>query len=469
MLDAPLVLVKKMQPIELKIAYIGGGSREWARKLMFDLALAPELTGTVALYDIDVDSARLNARLGEWLNNSNFEEVVSHWRYEVVSTLEETLRGADFVVLSIQPGTLEVMGEEIAIAEKYGLFFPVGDTTGAPGLVRGLRSAILYADFAHAIASICPHAWVINYTNPMSICTHTLTRVEPGLKVFGCCHEVFSTQQMLASLVEKYTGHPAPPRNQVEVNVTGINHFTWIDRARWQDLDLFTLVGRHVQEPGVVRDYTPEEVESWHDWFKAVHQIKFALFIHYGLLGAAGNRHLAEFLPCFTRSPEELFRWGIIRTPISYRIERWRSAPQKTMDLIDGRTPLKVEPSGEEGVNMIKALLGLGDVITNVNLANAGQVSNLPLGAVVETNARFSRNQVQPLAAGALPEGVQALVARHASNQQLIIEAALANDKKLAFQAILNDPTTYLPPDQAWKMFIEMLVASREFLPGWQL
>jgi alpha-galactosidase/6-phospho-beta-glucosidase family protein len=459
-----------MQPIELKIAYIGGGSREWARKLMFDLALAPELTGTVALYDIDTESARLNERLGNWINQSNRPEVVSHWRYEVVLTLEEALRGADFVVLSIQPGPLEVMGEEIAIAEKYGLFFPVGDTSGAPGLVRGLRSSIIYSGFGQAIARICPQAWVINYTNPMTICTRTLNRVEPGLKVFGCCHEVFSVQHFLASLVEKYAGlSAAPPRREIEVNVTGINHFTWIDRAHYRDLDLLDMVQRYMQEPGVVRDYTREEVESWHDWFKSVHQIKFALFRHYGLLGAAGDRHLAEFMPGFVRSPEELFRWGVIRTPISYRIERWRSAPQKTIDLMEGRTPLMIEPSGEEGVNMIKALVGLGDLITNVNLANTGQISNLPLGAVVETNARFSQDRVQPLAAGALPPGVHALVARHVSNQEMMVEAALKGDKRMAFQAVLNDPTNHLPPDESWRMFNEMLHANREFLPGWQV
>jgi hypothetical protein len=53
-----------MNPIPLKIAYIGGGSRLWARKLMIDIALCPDLTGEVALYDIDMDSARLNEQLG---------------------------------------------------------------------------------------------------------------------------------------------------------------------------------------------------------------------------------------------------------------------------------------------------------------------------------------------------------------------------------------------------------------------
>ena len=36
-----------METKEIKIAYIGGGSREWARNLMFDLALEPALGGQV--------------------------------------------------------------------------------------------------------------------------------------------------------------------------------------------------------------------------------------------------------------------------------------------------------------------------------------------------------------------------------------------------------------------------------------
>lgn len=456
----------------LKIAYIGGGSRQWARKLMFDLALCPELTGQVALYDIDISSARLNETLGNWLQTAYMPPqpgVRSSWRYTAVERLEDALQGADFVVLSIQPGTLECMAEEIAIAERHGIFFPVGDTTGAPGLVRGLRAATAYAGFALAIAAICPQAWVINYTNPMSICTRTLTRVAPRLKVFGCCHEVFGTQQMLAGLVGRYLAVSAPPRTEIRVNVTGINHFTWIDRAFYKGVDLLVLLRRHIDEPGVLRPYTQPEVEGFGSWFHSAEQVKFALFQRFGLLAAAGDRHLVEFLPGFTRSPEELFRWGIIRTPVSWRIRTWQDAPGKTRDLMAGRTPLQLESSGEEGVGQIRALLGLGDLVTNVNMANRGQVENLPPDVVVETNARFSRDEVRPLAAGPLPAGLQPLISRHVANQELIVEAALARDRDLAFQAVLGDPTTRLPVDEAWTMFLEMLQAGREFLPGWTM
>ena len=149
----------------------------------------------------------MNETLGNLLQTR--PGVVSTWKYRVVQTLEEALHGADFVVVSIQPAELEVMRDEIEIAEKYGLFFPVGDTAGAPGLIRGLRSALIYRDFAHRIADICPDAWVINYTNPMTVCTRTFTKVEPQLKVFGCCHEVFGTQHILARIGFRKIGAPS--------------------------------------------------------------------------------------------------------------------------------------------------------------------------------------------------------------------------------------------------------------------
>ncbi len=448
------------QPLELKIAYIGGGSREWARKLMMDLALCPDLTGEVALYDIDVESARLNECLGTWLQDQ--PGVLSRWRYCVVSKIEEALSGADFVVLSIQPGSLECMEQEIAIAERYGMYFPVGDTTGAPGLMRGLRAAIIYADFAHQLATTCPNAWIINYTNPMAICTRTLTRVEPSLHVFGCCHEVFNTQKTLAQIATKYLG-VTPERHEIHVNVTGINHFTWIDHAYYENTDLLELVRRYVAEENPLRAYARAEVEGWSNYFKSGNRVKFSLFQRYGLLAAAGDRHLVEFLPGFIRLPETLFEWGVIRTPVAFRIERWQAAPQKTRDLMEGRVPFKLDASGEEGVAQMRGILGLGDLVTNVNLENIGQISNLPLGAVVETNAQFSKGEVRPLTAGALPDGLHALISRHVANQEMIVQAALTRDRDLAFQAVFNDPTNHLPIDEAWDMFEDIFEVSRDF------
>jgi galacturan 1,4-alpha-galacturonidase len=449
------MMMTKKAEIHLKIAYIGGGSRGWAHILMNDLALCADLSGEVDLYDIDLEAAQLNEKLGNWLQTQ--PGVLSRWKYRAVEILPEALQGADFVFISIQPGPLEMMAHEIAVAEKYGLYFPVGDTTGVPGLMRGLRSAMIYEGFAHAIADHCPEAWVINYSNPMSICTRTLTKVEPGLKVFGCCHEVFGTQHILAGLVQEALGlEETPKRDDIRVNVFGINHFTWINRADFLGHDLLSIARQHLEKPSVLRVYTQEEVENEGGWFQDHHQIKFELFKRFGTLAAAGDRHLSEFVPGFTGSPEELFRWGIIRTPVSWRIERWKVAPQIVQNYLDGSLCWEPQDSGEEALRQIRALLGLEDFITNVNTENTGQVSNLPIHAVVETNAHFSRDRVTPLTAGELPPGVLGLVSRHVANQEMIIEAALKREKDLAFQAVFNDPTTRLPIDKAWAMFNEI-------------
>lgn len=44
----------------VKIAYIGGGSRGWAWGLMSDLVSCDDISGSVYLYDIDFDAAQHN-------------------------------------------------------------------------------------------------------------------------------------------------------------------------------------------------------------------------------------------------------------------------------------------------------------------------------------------------------------------------------------------------------------------------
>ncbi|MCB8981591.1 MAG: alpha-glucosidase/alpha-galactosidase [Ardenticatenaceae bacterium] len=446
---------RNMDPKNLKIAYIGGGSRMWARTLMADLALEPELNGRIELYDIDFPAAKLNETLGNWIGTR--PEARSQWQYKAVETLPQALQDADFVIISIQPGSFELMAHEIAVAEKYGMFFPVGDTTGVPGLMRGLRSAITFAGFAREIATHCPDAWVINYTNPMTICTRMLTKVAPELKVFGCCHEVFGTQNILADIAQKQLDLPEKPhRDEIRVNVLGINHFTWLDAAQYREVDLLALLREYIQEPGVLRPFTRQEVEAQNNIYYDGRQIKFELFKRYGILAAAGDRHLAEFVPGFTISPEELFRWGVIRTPVAYRIKTWQEIGQQVPQIVNGERPFTLKQSDEEAILQIKALLGLGDIITNVNKENVGQMANLPPRVVVETNARFSRDRVEPIAAGALPVGVHTLVSTHVQNQEMIVEAALTGNEELAFQAVFNDPCTTVPIDQAWQMFQEI-------------
>jgi len=176
-----------------------------------------------------------------------------------------------------------------------------------------------------------------------------------------------------------------------------------------------------------------------------------------------------EFLPFYLKDVKTLHRWGVDLTPYSFRIGRWVNSPRQFRQRMAKNAPFEIRASDEEAVRQIKAVLGMGDLRTNVNLPNAGQHRGLPLGAVVETNALFSKGRVQPLPAGRLPVPVESWVLRAVYSQEIIVEAALNKDKDLAFQAILNDPLMTLTTDRAWEMFHEMLRATKPMLRGWKI
>jgi alpha-galactosidase/6-phospho-beta-glucosidase family protein len=156
-------------------------------------------------------------------------------------------------------------------------------------------------------------------------------------------------------------------------------------------------------------------------------------------------------------------------TTVDWRIKDLNNRREKSKKLVHGEQNFELKESGEEGVKQIKALLGLQDLVTNVNTLNRGQVKGIPIGAVVETNALFTRNSLRPMMAGKLPIAVESLVVRHVYNQDIILKASFTKDKELALSAFLNDPLVTIPVDDATQLFHQMLYNSREYLSGWYL
>lgn len=448
----------------VKIAYIGGGSRGWAWGLMSDLAVCEKLCGEIALYDIDYEAAYHNEIIGNQVKD--VKGCKSAWRYRAVSTIKEALTGADFVVISIQPATFKEMGSDVHTPEKYGLYQSVGDTTGPGGIIRALRTIPMYEVIGHAIRDYSPNAWVINYTNPMTVCVKTLYRVFPKIKAFGCCHEVFGTQKLLAKVLDEMCGIKDITRPEIKVNVVGVNHFTWLTEAHYKNIDIFPIYRAFVEKFKDI-GYTKGKDNNWmNNTFACSDKVKMDLFRRYGVIAAAGDRHLAEFCPgyWYLESPEKVKEWGFGLTPITQRTESLKNRLARSERLRNGEEKFEFKETGEDGVKQMCALLGIADLKTNVNIPNIGQIPNMPYGAVVETNAYFSDDSVRPVMAGNLPESIYALVNRIAGEQECIVEAGLTRNLELAFEAFVNDPLVYIPLVDARKLFDEMIDNTKEYL-----
>ena len=455
----------------IKLAYIGGGSKAWARVFMNDLALTEGLTGEIALYDIDQEAARRNQAIGRRINEH--PDTLSRWDYTVSSSLDEALTGADFVACSILPGTFDEMHSDVHAPEAFGIWQSVGDTVGPGGVLRAMRTVPIYEEFARAIARCCPNAWVINLTNPMTICCKTLFDVFPGVRAFGCCHEVFNAEDFLCCVLQEELGIPRPDRHELVIDASGINHFTWITEARYRDTDVLALLP-HFMERFFESGYCEKRGVSPDDWrhdpFCYGNRVKMDLFRRFGVLAAAGDRHLVEFLSPgeYLSSPEAAEAWQFHLTTVAYRKADQRRKVEDSVAVAEGRKSVVLQRSPEELIALMKAILGFGAVISNANTVNRGQMPQLPLGSVVEVNHVFDNDSVRPILTNPLPDAVAALVLRNALNIENTYAGIKARDLNLIFEAFLAQPLcSRLTSAQAEELFATMILNTREYLEPW--
>jgi alpha-galactosidase len=437
---------------------------------MTDLAKCPDLSGEVALYDIDINAAKANETIGNALKNN--KDAVGKWDYKVYESLETALTDADFVVISILPGTFDEMEADVHMPERLGIYQSVGDTAGPGGIMRAQRTIPMYVEIAKAIEKYSPEAWVINYTNPMSVCVKTLYHVFPKIKAFGCCHEVFGTQKVLMGIMNRSGVAKTDNFHDIKINVLGINHFTWFDAASYKGIDLFPVYRKFIEEHFEEGFFSGAGSFDEGNTFECLNRVKFDLFMKYGNIAAAGDRHLVEFMPgdIYLKDPETVKSWGFGLTPVSWRKKDLENRLRKSRELEAGK-PLTLKETGEEGVSLIRAICGLGDVISNVNLPNyAKQISNLPESAVVETNAFFARNSVRPVYAGALDDKIKALVMPHVENHERTMQAALNGDRKLLYDAFKYDRLIHgrISDASSMKLADDMVAATKKYLPQYE-
>ncbi len=456
---------------EIKLAYIGGGSKAWARVFMNDLALTEGLTGEIALYDIDPSAADRNRRIGERINAH--PQAKASWRYTVAETLEAALKGADFVAISILPGTLDHMAADVHLPEKYGVYQSVGDTVGPGGVLRALRTVPLFEGFARAIRDVCPDAWVINLTNPMTILCKTLFDVFPGIKAFGCCHEVFHAEEFLCCVVKEQLNVPRPNRHELFVEASGINHFTWITKARWRDVDVMALLPGFIDrfyETGYGERGNDPQAFRGNDPFLYGNKVKMDMFRRFGALGAAGDRHLVEFMDGRWYLEDEAApdKWLYHLTGVDYRRADQRRKIREAEALAAGSRPVELKKSDEELIAFMQALLGEGPVVSNANVLNVGQMGEAPLRSVAETNCIFDKNSVTPLPAAPLPQGAAELVRQNAQNIEDLYAAIRGRDLEASFGVFMRQPLcSRLSERDGRRLFQQMAAATADCLLPW--
>lgn len=461
-------------PSRTRITIIGGGSYQWTPKLLVDFVNTPVVRDAdIVLQDIDAAPLPRMVELAHHLAARRGVALTAR----ATTDRRDALRDADFVVVNISTGGFASMRHDLEIPERHGVRQSVGDTVGPGGIMRALRNIPVFLDIARDVEELCPDAWVLNLTNPMTTICRALTRETP-LKAIGLCHEITITQFLLSLLL-------GVGFLDLTLEVGGVNHLPFVtavhvagDGAAGEDgFAMLRELLADAEARGAERlpMDLPEGLElikhsSGPGWTRgdlmANWRVKLELFDRFGVLPGAGDRHLAEFFPNFiTDASGWGERWGFGLTSIALR-ERHQDEHIAALDALLASDTVDSMPSGEMVAPVIQCLLLDQPGRFPLNIPNEGQVADLPLGAMVEGMCIVDGGGVRGSEAVSLPAGMAEALRRVSASQELTVDAAVSGDRDAAFAAMLLDPLgSRLDYDDIATMTDEMLAATAEWLP----
>lgn len=451
-----------------RIVIIGGGSYQWVPKLLIDVANTPSLhDAEIVLEDLDPKPL---PRMQAWV------ERIAELRgiglsASTTADQRQGLEGADYVVVSISTGGFTSMRHDLEIPERYGIRQSVGDTVGPGGISRALRNVPVLVGIARDMADVCPDAWLLNLTNPMTALCRSVTRETP-VKTIGLCHELTMTRFTLSLLLDA-------DFRDIDLQITGVNHLPVITDFTFAGRNGFDALRELVADPtraadplafDLPEDFGSPRAGSGGQWTRGDllrrNQLKLELFDRFGVLPAAGDRHLAEFFPGFlTEASGWGDRWGINLTSIEDR-ERSQAGHVADLEALIAAPEVSAMPSGELVAPLIDSLENGRPRNFPLNIPNQGQCPDLPADVVVESVCTADGDGVRGRDQAICPPGLAEHLRRVSASQELTVEAALTGRRETVFEAMLADPlASRIDWDQLQTMTDELLDATAAWLP----
>ncbi|MGA2520582.1 MAG: hypothetical protein ABSG81_07160 [Acidimicrobiales bacterium] len=419
----------------MQVTIIGGGSYQWAPKLITDLLGTPSLAGVhLVLEDIDPEPLDKMAAIARLAN----DKLSAGATVSTTTDQRKALEGADFVVVTISTGGFESMSVDLDVPARHGIHQSVGDSVGPGGISRALRNIPVLVGIGRDMEECCPDAWMLNITNPMTTLTRSVCR-ETSIKTVGLCHEVGNFCMVLAIAFGK-------PHTAIRPVVTGINHFPVVTGLDIDGEEGFGLLHDMVEELGGLDALAPDPKRPEPDPFSRLdfavrHLLKLTILDRQGALPAANDRHLAEFLPSVLTAESGWGAvWGIDLTPIATRQQHQTEYVAEVDAVLAGKEELQTWDSGELVAPVIDSLLTGTRRELPLNLPNTGQCPDLPADAVVESICVVDGDGMRGRDTARAPAPVAELLRRHVAVQEMTVEAALSGDRALAHSAFALDP-----------------------------
>ena len=431
----------------LKIVFLGAGSGFYQGLFVDVLNIPGADVGEMCIVDVDTRRLRLAAQLGRKIA----ERMGRKWKITATTDRRKVLPGADYIVNCIEVSGVDCVRFDNDIPARYGVDQCIGDTIGPGGLFKALRTVPVFLDVLDDVEDLCPDAWVLNYTNPMSIMCLAAAMASEA-KVVGLCHSVQGTSHQLA----RYAGIPYP---EMTWRCGGVNHLAWFTELSREGESIYPILFDKARNDPATWEQDP---------------VRLDMMLHFGYFVTESSGHFSEYLPYYRKRPElvkKYCRESYLGGSGFYAREwpGWRkNCDQHRRDVIAGRKELPTDRSWEYCSWIIQAMETNSPFTIYGSVPNTGLIDNLPANGVVEVACTVDARGVSPQYFGPLPPQCAGICDSNMRMFELAAIACIERSREAAAHALMLDPLTSAVccPAEIKKMTEELFEAEKQFLPG---
>lgn len=430
----------------IKITYLGAGSA-FAPVLSKDIFQIPGLEeGELCLVDIDPERLRLSKKATEIVN----DKLKTKWKIVASTDRREVMSDSDFLINTIEVNGVNTVRFDYEIPLKYGVDQCIGDTIGPGGIMKALRTVPPWLEILKDAEELCPDAYVLNYTNPMSIMMLATFRASK-MKAVGLCHSVQGTSKNLAEYLEV-------PYEELQWRCAGINHMAWFTELTHKGKDMYPVLKKKARENKELYERDP---------------VKFEILFHFGYFVTESSGHMSEYVPYFRKRPELIDKYcreGYLGGGGFYAKNwpKWRkNLDERRKRIIAGEEEPDLRKSVEYASQIIEGIVFNRCNVIHGNVLNTGLIPNLPQNEVVEVACLIDRNGIHPTYFGDLPPQLAALNRSNMAVYDMTVRAIMNRSYEMAEQALMLDPLTsaVCSLEEIRKMFAELYEAEKAYIP----
>lgn len=415
---------------KLKIAMLGAGSG-------FVMSVAKELLdhelfngGEFVLQDVSEERLQAAEAVVSDILKSSTKICI---KLTATTDRKKALEGCDYVITSCEMNRYANWVKDLRIPAKHGAHQVKGENGGPGGMIHAMRNICMYREILADMEAICPDAWLMNFTNPMSILCTYFKNYSP-IKALGFCHQVHGSFGVIAEQLGMQPG-------ELEVISGGINHLNWLFDIR---------------KKGTRESCLPEFLDKvrnskyWKERFEAVPLQMFTLetLNTFNMYPVGYDDHMIEYLPFFWEESEWKEHHYESLAGFYENLAAKKTHTLETQRLLGKEfinPPFPVNPDhpyyAEKPCQVIVALeTNTPAYFDAINIVNHGAISNLPADAIVDVPGIAIGGQVRSIYVGELPIGPMEICRRQITLHEMIARAAHEGDDSLAVQALCLDP-----------------------------